>query len=115
MFQVQSTISKLTTLSDNTVRLTVDCQELSPEEATKVFELKGTIGWFVFSPNTIEEKDIPDTQAEFKGDKTPSQRLRNVLWVIWNNNGNKEDFIQFYNKKVEDIIRLLKEKYLEQQ
>lgn len=110
MFQVQSTISKLTTLLDNTVRLTVDCQELSPEEAVKVFELKGTIGWFLFSPNTIEEKDIPETQAEFKNDKTPSQRLRNCLYKYWELNTNKsKTFDAFYKEWTEKKITEIKE------
>jgi len=110
MFQVQSTISKLTTLSDNTVRLTVDCQELSPEEATKVFELKGTIGWFLFKANQIEEKDIPDIPAEFKGDKTPSQRLRNTLYKFWELNTNKsKTFDTFYKEWTEKKITEIKE------
>jgi hypothetical protein len=110
IFQVQSTISKLTTLSDNTVRLTVDCQELLPEEAMKVFELKGSIGWFLFKANQIEDKDVPEIQAEFKDDKTPSQRLRNTLYKYWELNTNKaKPFDNFYREWIEKKINEIKE------
>ncbi len=108
MFQVSSTISKLSTLSDNTIRLVVDCQELNPEQAVQLFTLKGKIGWFLFKENPIQEVDLPQDKAEFRGDKTPSQRLRSCLYKFWELNTDKkipfDDYWKkFCDKKCEEI------------
>ena len=79
IFQAPSQISKITTLSDNTIRVTVDLQEVSPEEMAEVFKLKKGIGWFLFKDCPIVESDIPESQPEFDNEKSPSQRLRNCL------------------------------------
>lgn len=109
MFQVPSYIQGLRTLADNTIRLTVDCQELSPEECAQIFMLKGKQGWFVFKENEIKAEDIPDTNVEFKGDKTPSQRLRNCLYVYWKEQTSQtEDFNTFYTKWIEKKLEEIK-------
>jgi len=109
MFQVPSNIESIRTLKDNTVRLTVDCQEIAPIEMAEVFTLKGRLGWFIFSENTIEQSDIPKENApEFKNDKSPSKRLRDTLYVYWDKCTDKSiDFNSYWekwtNKKVEEI------------
>jgi len=69
-------------------------------------------GWFLFSGETIksEELDLPDVKPEFKGDKTVSQRQRNVLYVYWEQNGSKGTFDNFYKQKLEIYINSIKEK-----
>ena len=109
LFQVPSTVNKITTLADSTIRLVVDCQETSPEEMAKLFALKGRFGWFLFKEDEVVFEDLPTEKApEFKGDKTPSQRLRATLYVYWKECTNqKPDFNTFYdqwmNKKIEEI------------
>ena len=115
MFQVPSQITKITTLFDKTIRLTVDCQELSPEDATKLFSLYDKLGWFCFKDTPISEQDlidIPETTPEFKGKKTPSQRIRATLYVLWEQKYRKDypEFEIFYKVKAEQIIQFLKNK-----
>lgn len=112
MFQVPAQISKITTLADSTVRITVDCQETSPEEMAKLFSLKGLLGWFLFKENEIVKEDVPEEQTEFKTDKSPSKRLRDCLFVYWKNNTNKTtDFDTYWknwvDKKCNEIKDLL--------
>lgn len=113
MFQAPSQISKIGTLADNTIRITVDCQELSPEQMAEVFKLKNDgLGWFLFKNVPITETDIPDSKPEFKNDKTPSQRLRACLYKFWElNTDRKINFDDFWkkwvNKKCEEIKELL--------
>jgi hypothetical protein len=114
MLKVPSSISKVQTLSDNTVRLIVDCQEMTPEDEAEIFKLRNQLGWFVFSVSeTIMEADLPTEKLNFPGDKSPSQRLRAVLFRLWeqNNNGYKE-FEGFYRGKIEKIIESIKEKLI---
>lgn len=115
MFQTPSTIHKVQTLVDGGNKLEVITRELSPDEMTALFSLKGREGWFLFKENEITEmevKDLPEVK-EFKSDKTPSQRLRAVLYVIWEKEKPTDNFDDFYKKKTNEIISWLKEKYLE--
>tara|TARA_R100001530_G_scaffold133552_1_gene107062 strand:- start:514 stop:867 length:354 start_codon:yes stop_codon:yes gene_type:complete len=111
MFQTPSTINSLRTLADSTVRLQIDCQELPPDQMTELFKLRQKLGWFLFKENEIEQSDIPDEPSpEFKGDKTPSQRLRNTLYVYWEQNTNKKKtFDTFYKEWIDKKIETIKE------
>ena len=44
-----------------------------------------------------------------KGSKSPAQRLRGCLWVLWDKEGRKGDFEAFYCQKMENSINALKE------
>lgn len=110
-FQVASTIESIATRADNTIKVVVGTQELSPEQSTLLFELKGKLGYFLFAENGITEKDIPEEPAqEFKSDKSPSQRLRSALYVYWDKNTNrKKVFNDFYKEWMEKKISEIKE------
>lgn len=112
-FTVQAYISKLTTLvGDNTIRLTVDCQEMSPEQEAELFRLKRKMGWFFFleKPEAeIDPKALPDVAMDAK-EKTPSQRLRAVIWHHWDRSDKTLTFEQFYQQKMDGIINYLKDK-----
>ena len=111
MFQVPSQIESIATRVDGSIKLVIGTQELPPEQAAEVFNLKGKQGWFVFSENTISEQEVPDEQApEFSTDKTPSQRLRSNLYVYWEKNTKKtKSFNTFYNEWVEKKIKEIQE------
>jgi hypothetical protein len=111
--QLATTIDKLATRVDNTIAITVSTQELSPEESAALFSLKGKLGWMMFAENSFNEDDVPKEQApDFKGGKTPSQRLRAVLFKYWELNTNRSKvFDVFYhewmNKKIDEIKETL--------
>lgn len=68
----------------------------------------------VFSDTDIKESDIPDEPIEFEGQKTLSERLRNVLFVLHEKQGGQaEDFESFRNKYMEKLINKIKEKVSE--
>lgn len=60
----------------------------------------------------IEPIDYPtDGKDEVKGkldDKTPSQRLRAVLFVLYTQEGSPGNFVDFYRTKVEHFIESIK-------
>lgn len=111
MFQVPSVIQSLRSLADGTWRITIDCQEMPPEQELEVLKLKKKQGWFVFKENEIKEEDIPKEKApEFKNDKTPSQRLRAVLYIYWKESTNQgKPFNIFYDEWMEKKITEIKE------
>lgn len=112
MLKTPSTISKVVTLADNTVRLQVDCQELSPESEAEIFLQRGKLGYFVFAAQgDITDTDIPTEQIEFKGEKTPGQRLRGVLYKLWEqDHAGFKDYETFYRSRMERLITQIKEK-----
>src|SRR5258708_3529254 len=107
-----SVISKVMTMADNTVRLQVDAQEAPAEIMAELFALKGSIGWFTFSEKVITEidrKDLPEIKVE-SWEKTPSQRLRATLYVLWEQSKPDVTFEQYYREQIEKIITYIKEK-----
>lgn len=116
LFQSHATIESISTRADNTIKVVVGTQELPPEGMTMLFRLKGCLGWFLFSENEIEASEVPHEEAkEFKSDKSPSQRLRNTLFVYWNQNigsiqKNFPEFNGFYDWWIEKKINEIKDK-----
>lgn len=99
------------TMADKGVRVMVDTNELSAEEMAKLFALKGQAGRFVFAPAEAEEieVEVPEIPKEFKDDKSPSQRLRSVMFIVWKQGSQTMDFNQWYSTKMEATINKYKE------
>lgn len=115
LFQAPAQISKIETMSDGGVRVVVDTQEITdPDELKKLFSVKkGAIGYFLFKADAISQSDIPEEDAgtDEGKDKSPSQRLRAVLFVYWKEvKGGKGDFNAFYRNILDQLIEVYKEK-----
>jgi hypothetical protein len=113
LFQTSAQIAKIQTMADRGNRVVIDTQELSPEDMATLFSLKqGGMGWFLFKGSAITTEEIPDYDpATFDEIKSPSQRLRAVLFVYWKEiRKGQGDFEGFYRAQVERIIEQYKEK-----
>ena len=109
IFQVPGYISKMTTMSRGSVRLQIDTQEeLRPDDISALMGNVSKIGWFTFNVHQIEAQDIvnlPPVQ-NIEGQKSSSQRLRGVLYRVWEkNNEGYKDFNMFYEWKMSLIIQ----------
>lgn len=110
LFTVPSTIDSLRTMKDQTIRLTVDCQELGSEEMALLFDLKGKLGQFLFKTGTITEQEIeniPDLPAVQEDTKSPSKRLYDRMFVYWmkKNNNNSTGFRTWYEDALDKVGR----------
>ena len=112
MFQLPATIDGVRTLKDGGLRMTVDTNELSTDEMAQVFALKEKFVWLAIAETAIKEDElnVPEVMTEFKNEKTPSQRLRNVIFVYWEQNKPTKTFDEFYRQKMEQIISYIKDK-----
>jgi hypothetical protein len=113
LLQIPATIESISSRVDGTWSLKVGTQELDEESAKAVLALNRRLGYFIFKESAIREADlvdIPESSPEFKGDKTPSQRLRGVLYVLWEQTKATKTFDEFYRMKMESIITWVKEK-----
>lgn len=115
-FAVEATIPKngLRSMSDGGWRITVDTQELSEVKAAELMQFKGTFGKFVFAAPeakiTADDIELPDEAVEYKGEKTKSQRLRNVLYRLWEQTNQEKTFEEYYAIQMEKLIERLKER-----
>ncbi len=110
-FTVEAQLTRIASTVDGALTLGVHTKELDPVEKVQIMEFHNKQGWLLFSPNVIEDKDIPSARAEI-GSKTPSQRLRAVLYILWEQSTKETrgTFEDFYSSKMEALIEKIKEK-----
>lgn len=107
-------IENITTRRDNTIKLTIGTNEMSPEKAAGLFALLNKIACiYISEKETIPQAEIDKVDAlnpEF-GTKTQSQRMRNVLYKLFEQNDEGfKDFDSFYKHHTDVIIEHLKKK-----
>lgn len=113
ILQLEVQIQKVQTLLDKGLKVDVITQELGPGDSAKLFGLKGKAGWMIFKATKIateEVANLPDETKEFKTDKTPGQRLRAVIYRLWEQTSRKETFDEFYKRHLEKLIDQYKDK-----
>lgn len=103
--QLSAQLLKVESRADRTYKLIFNTQELKGEEAAKLLPLLQTQGWLLFSPEELVEEDIPDERPDtMTGQKTQAQRLRGVIYRIWEQQGKPGDSESFYRTYTERII-----------
>lgn len=95
--------------NDRTLSLKVETQELSSEDTAKIFALFQKQVWCAFAETAVtkEQLNIPEVVEEMET-KTPSQRLRDRMFVYHKEQGIKTKFDPWYKNQMD----LLGEKYL---
>lgn len=112
--QIIAEIGKIETQTDG-LKLVVYTNEASPEDLAELIRMKGKQGMMLFKPNLEnfsddDIKDLPEPK-EFPQQKSLSERLRNVLWVYFTENGGKkENFEVFRAQQMEKFIQQVKDK-----
>ncbi len=109
---IPSVIQKVITMADGSLRLYVDTAELTPEITTELFNLFHKSGVFAFSESKINDVVSADvSQPQPKGVKSPSQRLRSVIYLYWKMLDREiyPDFGIYYNGEIETLISKYKE------
>ena len=104
--------SKVTSRADKSYKLEFETRELSGNDASILLGLLQQEGYLLYSPNNdITETDVPDEKADtMTGRKTQAQRLRAVIYRIWESKGSNGSFETYYQSYMEKVIDQLKEK-----
>lgn len=106
-------INPPTIRKDGSIKLSFDSRELSPEEYMIVMGFRNCEGWLAFSPNDEGIPELPKGRAEVDM-KTPSERLKDVLYVWYKQSTEKGKFVgtfeAFRTEKMETIIEGVKSK-----
>lgn len=109
-FQVPATLEGVSLLKDGGVSVRFHTNELTAEEKTVVSSYYGKFGWMLFSEQEHNEDTLELEQIRKDvGGKTPSQRLRSVLYILYQQSGRLDvTFEQFYAEKMNRIIDQIK-------
>ena len=117
-------VDNIRTLADNSLRVSLGTPELSPETVGNLYSILKQPGFVVLSTQPISQKQIDAVEAasvdmEFDT-KTPAQRMRAVMYRLWEQTSPKEtnnegltqyvEFDLFYKRKMNEIINHLKSK-----
>lgn len=109
---IPAIVEKISTLKDGSVCVTIYTQELSPQKAAELFTLRGKLATVYVSPSDVTQKELGliDSIDPELPQKTPGQRMRNVLYILWKQDqeGYKE-FPQYYEAKMNTYIEGLKQ------
>ena len=96
-----------------TTKLQFETQEtVPPELIARITAQMGKVGWlsFLVGETPLDSLDVvalPEIKVE-KDRKSQAERLRAVIWRLWEKNGKVGDSEAFYNSKTEQIIEHLK-------
>lgn len=104
-------VTKIATLKDKSVNVTLMTQELSPSKAGDIFNLLNALATVYITNVEISAREldqVDNIQPDLPG-KTKSQRLRNHLFRLWElqSEGHKE-FDTYYAMKMESLINGIK-------
>lgn len=106
-------VGGIRTLKDGSVSITFETPECSPGKAAELFSLRNAIAYLYVSANQItrEEQKITDSLDPELNNKSQSQRIRNVLYLLHQQaNEGFKTFDEYYKAKTELYIDHLKSK-----
>lgn len=110
MLKINLQVGSVSTMADNSVKMVCYTPELSPEAMSEVFRLKkaGECAAILQASETdthvIEAVDLP------KEGKSQAERLRGVLYRVWESDGDKNPFPLYYDIQMDKLIEHFKSK-----
>jgi len=109
MLILPAQLESFRSLKDRTLKLTFETGEITPEQAAGINESLQKFGFVAFKDNpfkTQEKELLENLEADYDdGKKSDSQRLRAVLYRLWEKEPEGYDDFNLYKKfKMEKII-----------
>lgn len=97
---------------DGSYKLTFNTREFGGQDAAVLLAMANMECWLLVAPDdSLDSVDVPKARPDAgTGQKTPGQRLRGVLFVLWSQSGKPGDFEDWYRQKLEGLISQYKSK-----
>lgn len=105
-------IGAITSKPDHSVAFRVLTPELRVSESGELMQWHGRACRVTILPNDTTDYELTEVTTE-RGDKTPSQRWRGVLFIAWKQGVDKRDnesFDAFYCRQYEKLLDFWKAK-----
>jgi hypothetical protein len=111
-FQIPAQMCGAIPKVDKSMSLRFVTQEISNDERAILMDYLGEAGYLLFKSNSFKESEIPSDDAPTDEQKTPAQRLRGVIYRVWELTpvDRRPEFEGYYRRQVEAIIDQYKSK-----
>jgi len=114
LITIAGQIEAISSRKDKTIKLTIGTQELSPNQAAPIFTLTQQFCYLGLKQETFTKEDsdlIDNLKTDLETQKTPSQRLRGILYLNYQqDNKGYKDFSTYYQSEMEKICEHYKNK-----
>ena len=115
MILIPAILEGYRSLKDKTLKLTYETSEPTPEQLYQIANLSQKYGFLAFKEDTLKTDEIKllDSLKSDTDDygKTPGQRLRGVLYRLWEQEPlGYKTFTDYYNRRMEELITHYKNK-----
>jgi len=111
---IPASIEAVATRRDRTLKITIGTNELPPDVAASILSLQNEFAFFAIKKEDFGKSELETIEAHKseidESKKTASQRLRGVLFRIWERTANAETFETYYIREMERIITHFKTK-----
>jgi len=112
MLKLPAYLTGFSSKSDGSASIRFSTQEISSEEFGLLKKYLNEFGYLLFKESYIKDEEIPEENPLEDDEKSPSRRLKAVLYVYFMEvkKGEKTEFNSFYKKEMEKIIDHIKTK-----
>jgi hypothetical protein len=115
MIIIAAQLENYRSLKDKSLKITFETNELNPQELLGIAECLGSFGYLAFKKEPFassEQEKIESLETGYNAkEKTPSQRLRGVLYVNYQkDNEGFDTFTRYYDFQMEKITNHYKSK-----
>lgn len=100
-------ITSIRSRKDGSLGFTCETPEYTPNERVTLMELQGVNVKAVFTPSDEPKEETITVNTDIQN-KSQSQRIRAVLFRLWQQSGQTQSFEVYYNEKTEKYIEHLK-------
>jgi hypothetical protein len=107
--QFAALVDSLATKKDGSIKVVIETQELHGQSVAELLEYRQKPVYVTLTESAVDEVEVPDEPVE-KGRKTQGQRLRAVLYLVWESKGRPGDPEDYYRRTMEKLIEQYKEK-----
>lgn len=107
MLTLQGSLEGISTLKDKALSLRFHTQELPSIEQVVLMNSVGKFGYLLWAEDVINLDDVPEQNTDVEGRKikTPSQRLRNVLYIEWRDTTDQSlSADEYYIREMEKML-----------
>lgn len=105
-------LTSASTRVDGSLSLRFSTNELSVDEKVAILELQNQVIEVLLQPKDSKPVGLKEFKNKFE-EKSPSARLRAVLFVLWKETDGTGEFEDFYRRRMNSIIDKIKEKFPE--
>jgi hypothetical protein len=114
-YQIPASLESYRSNLNQTLKLTFETNEITPETMANIHHSLYKVGFLAFAPDALttqELTDIDNLKVEYSDTgKPPSQRLRAVLYRLWEQAPEGYDvFNDYYLARMEKLINHFKDK-----